>query len=115
MFRGRGGGSAPGDATRSSARFVERVGREAVIFAYLSDTIARVVISGFSPALLVTSATATARSAAVSALLVRAGSVLQLQHAKLQGWVILGGNGRRDIQGAARQESRQDCDPYLLQ
>lgn len=43
---------------------------------YLSDTIARVIISGLSATLLVTSTLATARSAAAVPLLFGAGSVL---------------------------------------
>lgn len=51
------------------------------MLAHLSDTIARVVISGFSSALLVIPTTPTTRSAAVPVLLFRAESVLQLHQA----------------------------------
>lgn len=53
------------------------------MLAYLSDAIARVVISGLSSALLVGSATSAARSAAVLVLLFCAASVLQLQQTRL--------------------------------
>lgn len=56
-----------------SARIARKLGKEETR-TYLSDAIAGEVISGLSPALVITSTVATARSAAAALLLCSTGS-----------------------------------------
>lgn len=64
-------------------------GFEANVLTYLSDTIARVIISGLSSTLLVTSTSTTSRSAAVPILFVSRRISTAASRNKLQGWTKL--------------------------
>lgn len=89
MFRTREGGSAPGGCG-SLVSLLRRDGGNAEALTYLSDAVARVIVSGLASALLITPTTTTARSAAVPVLFVSRRISLAASPNKLQAWAKLG-------------------------